>query len=396
MLRVGLTGGIGAGKSTVARRLAQLGAVVVDADVLAREVVAPGSDGLAGVVEAFGPGVLRPDGVLDRAALGRVVFDDPAARSRLESITHPRIRALTDVRFAAAPEDSVVVHDVPLLVELGYEDRYHLVVVVHADAGERVRRLVVERGSDEADARRRVAAQADDEQRRAAADVWLDNTTGRDDLLGEVDVLWRDRLVPFESNVRKQRRASRRDEVSVVAHDETWAATGRRLAARVRRAAGERGAAVDHVGSTSVPGLAAEDVVDLQLVVPDLTTADALAPVLSAAGFPSVHGAWVDIPGPGEDGAWKERLHGSADPARAVHLHVRVAGSPGARYALLFRDWLRADAGARGEYAALKHGLAARHRTRDDYAEAKEPWFTEMAWPRMLAWQRATGWAPPA
>ena len=390
VLRVGLSGGIGAGKSTVARRLAQLGAVVVDADVLARQVVAPGSDGLAEVVAAFGPGVLRPDGALDRAALGSIVFADPSTRSRLESVTHPRIRALTEVRFAAAPEDSVVVHDVPLLVELGYEDRYHLVALVHADAEERVRRLVAERGSEEADARRRVAAQADDAQRRRAADVWLDNTAGRDDLLAEVDALWHDRVVPFERNVRERRRAPAAAEVSVVTPDDSWALTGRRLVDRVRRAAGERVTAVDHVGSTSVPGLAAKDVIDLQLVVPDLATADDLAPALAAAGFPAAPGTWEDTPKPGaEGGPWEKRLHGSADPARPVHLHVRAAGSPGAGYALLFRDWLRDDDDARDEYAALKRRLAVEHRSRADYTKAKEPWFTDVAWPRMQAWERA-------
>lgn len=395
MLRVGLTGGIGAGKSTVARRLAQLGAVVVDADVLAREVVAPGSEGLAQVVEAFGTGVLQPDGALDRAALGRLVFGDPAARSRLEAITHPRIRALTDVRFAAAPDGAVVVHDVPLLVELGYEDRYHLVVVVHADAEERVRRLVAERGSDEADARRRVAAQADDEQRRAAADVWLDNSAGRDDLLADVDALWRERLVPFERNVRERRPVPVPDDVSVVTADDTMLATGRRLAARVRRAAGELGSAVEHVGPTSVPGLVTKDVVDLQLVVADLATADDLAPALADAGFPRAPGPWSDAPLPGEQGPGEKRLHGSADPGREVRLHVRVVGSPAARYAVLLRDWLRANAGARAEYAASEQRTAGRQVTRDGARDGGQPWsaqessFAEVAWPRMLAWERA-------
>lgn len=394
VLRVGLTGGIAAGKSTVARRLAGHGAVLVDADVLAREVVRPGSAGLVDVVEAFGPDVLADDGSLDRAALGSLIFADPSARARLESITHPRIRTLSEARFAVAPDDSVVVHDVPLLVELGYEEQYHLVVVVHAEAEERVRRLVVERGSDEADARRRVAAQADDAQRRRAADVWLDSTVSLDDLLAAVDALWCDRLVPFERNVRERRRAPVAAEVSVVAPEESWAATGRRLVSRVRRAAGERAMAVDHVGSTSVPGLVAKDVIDLQLVVADLATADSLAPALAAAGFPPAPGTWQDTPKPdGEGGPWEKRLHGSADPARPVHLHVRTAGSPGADYALLFRDWLTDDDGSRDEYAALKQRLASEHRLRTDYAEAKEPWFTDVAWPRMQAWAGSTRWA---
>lgn len=426
MLRVGLTGGIGSGKSTVARRLASHGAVVVDADRLAREVVAPGSEGLAEVVASFGDQVLSDDGTLDRPALGRVVFGDPDARRRLETITHPRIRALTEQRFRAAPADAVVVHDVPLLVELGYEDRYHLTVVVHADAEERVRRLVSERGSSEGEARSRIAAQADDRARRAAADVWLDNTAAEDDLLEAVDALWRDRLVPFEAAVGGGSPVPAGRLVELLPPDPTWKATGLRLAARVRRAAGERAVSVEHVGSTAVPGLAAKDVVDLQLVVPDLATADGLAESLARAGFPAMPGTWSDRPkpahGPGAAGAWpaggvggdgatadgagevagsddaqvwSKRLHGSADPARPVHLHVRAAGSPGARYALLFRDWLRADEPARREYEVEKRRLALLHPLRTDYSEAKEPWFTDVAWPRMQLWAAATGWTPP-
>lgn len=314
MLRVGLTGGIASGKSTVARRLAAHGAVLVDADVLAREVVAPGSDGLAEVVARFGPQVLTADGALDRPALGRVVFTDPDARRDLEAVTHPRIRALTEERFQAARSDAVVVHDVPLLVELGYEDRYHLTVVVHADVEERVRRLVSERGSSEVEARARVASQADDRARRAAADVWLDNTAAEDDLPASVDGLWRDRLLPFESNVRHGRSSAPARLTDLVAPDPTWADTGCRLAARVRRAAGDRARSVEHVGSTAVPGLAAKDVVDLQLVVDDLAVADALAPALAEAGFPARPGEWTDTPKPGAAGPWGKRLHGSANP----------------------------------------------------------------------------------
>ncbi len=395
VLRVGLTGGIGAGKSTVARRLASHGAVVVDADLLAREVVSPGSDGLAEVVAAFGAEVLAPDGSLDRAALGSLVFADPGARGRLEDITHPRIRALTEERFTAAPEDAVVVHDVPLLVELGYEDRYHLTVVVHADVEERVRRLVEERGSSPEDARRRMAAQADDEARRRAADVWLDGTGGAEEVLEAVDRLWSRRLVPFEQGVRSRTAAGPGARLVLSPPDPGWAATGARLAARVARAAGEAAVRVDHVGSTAVPGLLAKDVVDLQLVVADLADADAVSDRLGRDGFPRRDGGWADTPKAGETGTWEKRLHGSADPARPVNLHVRAAGSPGARYALLFRDWLRAEPGERDAYAAHKASLAAEHERREGYAEAKEPWFTDVAWPRMQAWAARTGWASP-
>ncbi|MGF1663570.1 MAG: dephospho-CoA kinase, partial [Kineosporiaceae bacterium] len=190
MLRVGVTGGIAAGKSSAVAVLRGLGAVVVDADAIAREVLAPGGAAAAEVVAAFGEAVTGPDGVIDRAALGRVVFGDPGRRARLEAITHPRIQAEAARRFAAAPPDAVVVHDIPLLVELGLGDRYHLVVVVGAPAAERVARLVRERGMAGPDARARVAAQAGDGERRAAADVWLDNAGAPERLREDTRRLW--------------------------------------------------------------------------------------------------------------------------------------------------------------------------------------------------------------
>ncbi len=196
MLMVGLTGGIGAGKSEVAKRLAELGAVVIDADRLAREAVAPGTDGLAEVVAEFGPRVLGPNGALDRPALGRLVFGDEVARRRLEAIIHPRVRARTGEMVAAAPPDAVVVNDVPLLVEAGLAGAYDIVIVVLADETTRVRRLVEGRGMAADEARARIAAQATDEQRRAVADVVLSNDGSVDDLREQVDALWRERLRP--------------------------------------------------------------------------------------------------------------------------------------------------------------------------------------------------------
>ncbi|MFE5342884.1 dephospho-CoA kinase [Isoptericola sp. NPDC056578] len=193
MLRIGLTGGIAAGKSVVARRLAELGAVVIDHDVLAREVVEPGTVGLEEVVAAFGEGVLAPDGSLDRPALGRLVFDDTASRARLEGILHPEIRRLAAEREAlagAADDRAVVVHDIPLLVETGQADHFHLLVVVHAPAEQRVARLVDGRGLDDGAARARVGAQATDEARTAVADVVLDGSGTEDGLREQVDALW--------------------------------------------------------------------------------------------------------------------------------------------------------------------------------------------------------------
>jgi dephospho-CoA kinase len=191
---VGLTGGVGAGKSSVSARLAGLGAVIVDSDLLAREVVMPGTPGLAEIVAAFGEGVLA-DGALDRPALGRLVFHDAEARARLEAIVHPRVRARSAEIIHAAPDGAVIVNDIPLLVETGMQGLFNLVVVVAAPVELRVERLRG-RGMSEADARSRIAAQATDEQRAAAADVVIDNDGSLADLHAKVDELWRMRLDP--------------------------------------------------------------------------------------------------------------------------------------------------------------------------------------------------------
>jgi dephospho-CoA kinase len=195
VLRIGLTGGIGSGKSTVSALLAARGAVVIDADRIAREVVEPGTPGLAAVVEAFGGQVLRPDGSLDRPALAGVVFADPAARTVLDGIVHPLVRSRSRELAAAAPQDAVVVHDVPLLVETGQTGSYDLVLVVRADPEVRVRRLV-RRGLSEQDARARIAAQATDEQRAAVADVVLDNDGTEEELAAQVERFWAERVAP--------------------------------------------------------------------------------------------------------------------------------------------------------------------------------------------------------
>ncbi|MFE9749273.1 dephospho-CoA kinase [Saccharothrix saharensis] len=373
MLRVGLSGGIGSGKSTVAGRFAEHGAVVIDADRLAREVVEPGTDGLREVVEAFGSDVLGPDGALDRPALAAKVFGDERALATLNGITHPRIAARTGELIAAAPEDAIIVHDVPLLVEKDMAPLYHLVVIVHADLDQRLVRLR-DRGLPEDDARRRIAAQADDERRRAVADVWLDNSGTPDLVLAQVDALWADRLVRYESNVRLRRYAS--GAPVVVPYDATWPAQAARVAARIRLAAGGR--AVEHIGSTSVPGLAAKDVLDFQLGVRSLEEAAELEEALAQAGFPFLGVAEDAVRYEGdapED--WRKRLHAGADPGRRVNLHVRVEGGPAWTWAIRFRDWLRADAAAREEYAELKFELARKHRGDADgfaYGESKEPW----------------------
>ncbi len=181
-MRVGLTGGIASGKSTVAAILEQLGAVVIDADVLAREVVAPGTEGLAEIVEAFGTDVLTDDGALDRPAMGARVFADPDARRTLESIIHPKVRARAAEIEAGAPEGTVVVHDIPLLAESGQAAGFDAVIVVDVPPQVQVERMVRTRGWTTADAESRMAAQASREERLAVATHVVENTGTHEDL----------------------------------------------------------------------------------------------------------------------------------------------------------------------------------------------------------------------
>lgn len=188
-----LTGGIASGKSTIGRRLEALGATRIDADQLAREAVEPGSPGLAGVVARFGEGILLPDGTLDRAALGAIVFADPAALAELNGIVHPEIARLYEARLAAvraSEPDGIVVYEVPLLVEGGKTEGWDLIVVADAPAETRVARMVTLRGMDEGEARRRIANQASDEERLAVADVVIDTSGTEAETLEQVDRLW--------------------------------------------------------------------------------------------------------------------------------------------------------------------------------------------------------------
>ncbi|WP_062649572.1 dephospho-CoA kinase [Streptomyces maremycinicus] len=192
MLKVGLTGGIGAGKSEVSRLLVECGAVLIDADRIAREVVAPGTPGLAAIVEAFGEEVLAPDGSLDRPRLGSVVFADPAKLALLNSIVHPLVGARSGELEAAAPEGAVVVHDVPLLTENALGPLYDVVVVVDAAPETQLDRLVRLRGMSEEDARARMAAQATRDQRREIADILIDNDVPLPELHRRVREVWAD------------------------------------------------------------------------------------------------------------------------------------------------------------------------------------------------------------
>ncbi|MGI5159458.1 dephospho-CoA kinase [Microbispora sp. CA-102843] len=192
MLKVGLTGGIGSGKSEVSRRLAAHGAVVIDADKIAREVVEPGTPGLAEIVEAFGEDVLRPEGTLDRERLGAIVFADAERLKVLNGIVHPKVGARSEQLQREAPDDAVVVYDVPLLAENNLAALYDVVIVVDTPDEVRLERLLRFRGMPEADARARIAAQASREDRLRIADIVIGNEGSLDDLDAQVDKVWQD------------------------------------------------------------------------------------------------------------------------------------------------------------------------------------------------------------
>ncbi|MFT4200145.1 dephospho-CoA kinase [Gordonia sp. (in: high G+C Gram-positive bacteria)] len=297
MIRVGLTGGMGAGKSTVATSFADRGAYLIDADKIAREVVAAGTPGLAALVEAFGEDVLGADGELDRPALAAKAFADDESRGKLNAITHPLIGARTNELLQAAPEDAIVVQDIPLLVENHTAPFFHHVVVVNADVETRVHRLVTSRGLDEDDARARIAAQATEEQRRAVADSWLDNSGTADELAAKAIDLWAQRLVPYEVNVRTGVVAEPLPEL--VADDPNPAALGPRLTNRLWAIVGDK--------ATSV-AVTAADPVTLTVTARDAEAAAALPELLSAGGFP----------------ADRKGGHGSADPGRPARVVVAI------------------------------------------------------------------------
>ncbi|RBP64610.1 dephospho-CoA kinase [Brevibacterium sanguinis] len=374
MLKIGLTGGIGAGKSTVSTILAERGAVIVDADVIAREVVAPGQPLLAELAGTFGPEVLTPAGELDRAALAAAAFADEESTAVLNALMHPAIRTRTLEQFARAAEADLIVHDVALLVENDMAPDYHLSLLVDVPAAVRLDRLVRTRGMDRADAEARIARQATDAARRDACDVVIDNSGSLEDTRRAAGALVDERLLPFARNLRARRRAERPAVALTEPGTADWTGEARRIIARLRRGTGERHP-IEHIGSTAVEDLPAKDVIDLQLLVPDLAAADDLAPRLADLGFPGGEG----FDHLGEDGREPKRFHANADPGRAVNLHVRTESSTGARFALRFRDLLRDDAEERRRYGALKRRLVDRHAGDPTAcAEAKEPYFAQL------------------
>jgi len=380
VLRIGLTGGIGAGKSTVSATFADCGAVIVDGDVISREVVQPGTEGLAALVDHFGRDILAPDGALNRPALAAKAFVDEHQRARLNAIVHPLVARRRAELVAAVAEDEVVVEDIPLLVESGMAPLFPLVVVVHASAEVRLRRLTGRRGMAEADARARIAAQATEDQRRRVADVWLDNSGTEGQIVEAARELWSRRIRPFAHNLANGRTAD--DPRRPVPPDPSWPEQAERIRARLATTCGHRARRIDHVGSTAVLGLDARDIIDMQITVAGLSDADDLAADLLRAGYPRLDQITADITLDGGNVQWHKRFHGSSDPGRPTHVHIRVDGSPNQRFALLFVDWLNANPGVRADYLTLKRGGAD-----------PQSWLRE-AYGRAWAWAESVGWSP--
>jgi dephospho-CoA kinase len=284
------------------------------------------------------------------------------------------------------PDDAVVVEDIPLLVETGMAPMFPLVVVVHADEEIRVQRLI-KRGMDEADARARIAAQAPEEQRRAIADVLLDNSGAQGELVERARDVWYQRVLPLAHNIRT--RETVRIPPNLVPYDPAWVDDARRIINRLKMACGAKALQVDHIGSTAVPGMDAKDVIDLQVTVESLDVADELVGALADVGYPRIAGITSDVPHDGDPSLWRKRIHGAADPGRPANVHVRVDGWPNQQFALMFVDWLKANAGVREDYSAAKRKAL----DSSDYTDAKEPWFLDAYW-RARAWADATGWRP--
>ena len=386
MLRIGLTGGIGAGKSTVSAVFNERGGIIVDGDVIAREVVEPGTDGLAQLVEAFGEDILLPDGALNRPALAAKAFVDDERRAKLNSIVHPLVGQRRLEIIESVPDDAVVVEDIPLLVETGMAPMFPLVVVVTADIATRVnaphqardgrgRRQGAHRGAG-------FGGAAPRDRRCAAGQFGLTGAarTSRPRHLAN-------RVLPLAHNIRTRQTVSPKPEL--VPYDGTWPEHAQRIIKRIQTACGEKALRVDHVGSTAVEGMDAKDVIDVQITVDSLDVADQIADALAGVGYPRIEHITTDVPHTDDASLWRKRIHGAADPGRPANVHIRVDGWPNQQFALLFPDWLRANSQVRAEYLDVKReALAA-----SDYAEAKEPWFDD-AYRRAWEWADATGWRP--
>jgi dephospho-CoA kinase len=275
-------------------------------------------------------------------------------------------------------------------------------VIVNADEDLRVKRLIEYRGFSEEDARARIKAQASEEQRRAVADVWLDNSGSADDVVQQARELWHRRIVPFAHNLDAGKSA--RTPPVVVPCDPSWPDQARRIAARLDTACGHRAVRIDHIGSTAVAGLDAKDVIDMQVTVSSLEVADELQQSLIGVGYvclpitsdiPKSHArsTVADFDSVASETLWQKRIHASADPGRPTNVHLRVEGWPNQQFALLFVDWLSANPVAQQDYLAVKRHAERAGDTIAGYAAAKEAWFHE-AYQWAWAWADETGWAP--
>jgi dephospho-CoA kinase len=267
-----------------------------------------------------------------------------------------------------------------------------------------VRRLVEQRGMSEEDARARIAAQATDEQRRAVADVWLDNSGEPEELVERAHDVWNNRILPFADNLTHRQIA--RAPARLAPADPAWPDQARRIINRLKSACGHRALRVDHIGSTAVPDYDAKDVIDIQITVESLAVADELVEPLLTVGYPRLEHiaqdaakadarSTVDRYDHSDDpGLWHKRIHASADPGRPTNVHIRVDGWPNQQFALLFVDWLAANPDVRADYLDVKR--QADSIGRGDvlrYVTAKEPWFLD-AYRRAWLWADSTGWRP--
>jgi dephospho-CoA kinase len=240
---------------------------------------------------------------------------------------------------------------------------------------------------DEADARARIAAQASEEQRRAIADVLLDNSGSPGELVEKARDVWYHRVLPLAHNIRTRQCVSTKPEL--VPYRPTWPDDAKRIIKRIQTACGAKALRVDHIGSTAVEGMDAKDVIDVQITVASLDAADEIADALADVGYPRKEHVTSDTPHTDDLSVWRKRFHGAADPGRLTNVHIRVDGWPNQQFALLFTDWLRANPVVREEYLTVKRrALTAR-----DYPEAKEPWFLD-AYRRAWEWATTTGWSP--
>lgn len=349
MLMVGLTGGIGAGKSTVTAVLAEAGAVIIDADVIARQVVEPGTPGLAMLVAEFGDDIVGENGELDRAALAARAFVDAERTAALNAITHPLIGERTAELFGSAPQDGIVVHDMPLLVEGAMTPGYHLVIVVDTPAATRLERLVVQRGMPEDDARARMSRQATDEERRAVADVLIDNSGSREPVREMVRDLVERRLRPFEHNLRTATPVV--GDREVVPYRPEWEGEAVRAIARLDHVLGSVASRIDHVGPTAIEGLDAPDIVDLQVTVATPTSVDSALDKLVGAGYVR------------ERSTERSVVHW-CDPARPIEVTIRAVEDPDQEFALSMAEVISADPEVRMDYAEIL-GRADREETRE-------------------------------